>query len=117
MDPIAAVRNSVPRSVAILLVALCIVPLLLAGPKYLLLFTAAVLFFFILGLHLNSAIYVLLLLSLFSFLSLDVGPVTIRPDQVFALSLFVILATLIISGKRPFIKTRLDFWIILYLLI
>jgi hypothetical protein len=62
-------------------------------------------------------IYVLLIVSMMSFIAVDVGPVTVRPDQVVTLILAVVLFLFVISGKRPAVTTPLDWLLIGYLML
>lgn len=52
-----------------------------------------------------------------SFIAVEVGPVTVRPDQVVTLILAVVLFLFVISGKRPAVTTPLDLLLIAYLLL
>jgi putative inorganic carbon (hco3(-)) transporter len=67
--------------------------------------------------NLNWGAWFLLLTSVCTAYSVDVGPVTVRPDQVVTLVLAAILFVFLISGKRPAITTTLDWFILSYLLI
>lgn len=61
------------------------------------------------------AIYALLLASLCTAVSLELGQFTVRPDQAVAITVLPSVFLLLGSGKRDFIRTELDALIILYL--
>jgi|GEM_PF-2960246 len=61
--------------------------------------------------------YVLLLASACTAISFEVGPFTVRPEQVITLILAVIVFIFLVSGKRPVYTTALDWLILSYLLV
>jgi hypothetical protein len=96
-------------------IAIGIVSALFHSPVHLL---GAVLFFtlmVVLSLKQDWAIYTLLLASFCSAITLEAGPVTLRPDQIVAIAIAPPLLLLLISGSRPLIKTGLESLIIVYL--
>ena len=62
-------------------------------------------------------IYALVLASVCTAVSVEVGPFTIRPEQVITVLLAVIVFLFLISGKRSAILTSLDWLIVSYLLL
>ncbi|MCI0413128.1 O-antigen ligase family protein [bacterium] len=84
--------------------------LLLSGSLYLLLLAVVLL-------RLHWGIYVLLIASMLSIIAVEVGPFTVRPDQLVTLILAMVLFVLVISGKRPLVTTSLDWFIISYLML
>lgn len=62
-------------------------------------------------------VYALLIASVCTAISVEVGSLTIRPDQVITLLVVNLVFLFLTSGRRPFITTTLDWWVIAYLLV
>jgi O-antigen ligase len=89
----------------------------LNSPAILLALVLSLSFFLLLLYRLHWGIYVLLIASTLSTISIEVSVFTVRPDQVIALIIAVALLIYLISGKGPLIVTSLDWLILLYLVI
>jgi hypothetical protein len=112
-----APETSLPLLIAAIL--LCstagIVSALFHSPFYLLGVILFLALMIVLALKPDWAIYTLLLASFCSAISLEMGPVTLRPDQVIAIAILPPLFLLLISGTRPLVRTGLDWLIFAYL--
>jgi O-antigen ligase len=87
------------------------------SPLFLILGSIGFVFLAISLIRLNWGIYVLLIAAMLSFIAVDVGPVTVRPDQVVTLILALVVFLFVISGKRSAVTTSLDWLLIAYLLL
>ena len=90
---------------------------LLDRPVFLIWGSLCLLLLALLFIRSHWGIFVLLFVSMLSFIAVDVGPVTVRPDQVVTLILVIFLFVLVISGKRPVVTTSLDWVILSYLML
>ena len=92
-----------------------IVSALFSSPLYLLGAIVYLTLMVLLSLKPDWAMYVLLLASFCTAIALDVGPVTVRPDQIVAIAIAPSAFLFLVSGTRPVVTTGLDWLIVAYL--
>jgi hypothetical protein len=108
-------RQSIPFTALLLSAGVGAISVLFPSPLY---YLAALFYVTLMVLFLlkqDWAIYSLLLASFCTALSVEIGSVTVRPDQAVAVAIVPSVFLLIISFRRPIVITGMDWLILLYL--